>query len=55
MTSDLRSWIVTSAVIVCIVARRRVSGHTFHSSYAMALVNGVAVFILSAWWLNTHW
>ncbi|XP_071802864.1 uncharacterized protein [Asterias amurensis] len=32
---------------------RKKSGHRFHSSYLMALVNGLAVFALSAWWLCT--
>ncbi|XP_038044981.1 ADP-ribosylation factor-like protein 6-interacting protein 6 [Patiria miniata] len=32
---------------------RKRSGHTFHSSYVMAIINGIAVFALSAWWLCT--
>ncbi|XP_022096722.1 ADP-ribosylation factor-like protein 6-interacting protein 6 [Acanthaster planci] len=32
---------------------RKRSGHSFHSSYVMAIINGIAVFALSAWWLCT--
>ncbi len=33
---------------------RHKSGHSFHSSYMMSLINGAAVFVYILWWSKSN-